>query len=230
MAFLFVIVSGKVEIADSCGISKAFLKKRLFYLSEVKGTEYFADGDRMVAYDAGKTRIFEVWSTHGDYTEITNCCHIRNQNYVEEPETEKSHYKNWADAMLRWAVYFGIGWNVTTFVAWESFYLPYLIGLLFIIIARFGILYAIWEADDVELEEQGIHIKNAVLYNYLDLTFKRAYPLFQFRDKKGLHLVYGREKMPIREIQQKMGKEYEILYAPGKVAGVKLQTKQELSL
>lgn len=230
LLFLPIMCCRKVEIVGSCGISKAFLKKRLFYLSEVAGFDYFAGGDSAVAYDAAKTQIFNITRRDGNYTEIINTCHKKSERYVEEPKVEKARHWNRVDTLFRVALYLGITWTIFYTIMEERLYLPYLFAVILIFIVRISIADAVESDEDGALRGHGTCIENAVLSNYLDSSFGRAYPIFEFRYKRGRHLVYGREKMKLQEIQENLGKEYKIIYAPGKASAVKIWEEEFLDI
>ena len=221
LSLLVVVSCRKVEIVGNCGISKAFLKKRLFYLSEVKGVNYFAGGDRMVAYGMNHLSIFETMKSYGNYAEIIEVLKRERKDYVDEPEVENSSTMLRMDTVSRTAVYIGIILNIVGLLI-QEYSKFYLIGLGVVVVARIMVEDHFWEKEDYALEENGSIIENAVLTDYLACVGGNAYPIFIFMDKEHKHMVYSSTKMKMKEIHDNLGKGYTISYAPGKASAVKI--------
>ena len=222
IAFTIIGAIRKVEIVGNCGISKAFLKKRLFYLSEIETINISPQNDRIAVSGADGTKIFDITRPCGCYEEIMSALAHKNVNIVKEKELEKQGKVKWLESICRMALYIVLPTNIACFLADD--YSTILLGILLLVlfIWIFVISY-MNDAEDVILLEEGELIDNAILVDYMDLTMGNAYPIFSFSDKRGEHRMYARTKMKMQVIKENMGKAIPVYYAPGKAMSVMIK-------
>lgn len=217
----------KVEIVGNCGIAKQFLKTRLFYLSEIRDVDYTAGGDRIVACDSGKVKIFDTERQYGNYEEIVSVCKNPPSEYVREPEIENGKMKSRVATLTWLGMCICAVATVYMYVTFGKIHVWFLAGGIAFVILKMAVVDSFSDSEDVILEEHGNIVHEAQLISYLDDTWGTAYPLYKFKDKKGWHMVYESVKRDTKEVMENIGNTYDILYAPGKAAAVKRVENRE---
>ena len=216
----------KVEIVGNCGFSRAFLKKRFFYLSEIREINISPEHDRMVVCGVDGTKIFDISKTNGCFDEIENAIKNRNNGIVKEKETESSRKYLWLESISRIVLCLTLVISVVGIFADE--YSGTLLGALAVIgLIRVLIMSHINDAEDTTLLDEGKLIEDAILINYINNEWGSAYPIFEFTDVNGRHVMYAKTKMKMKLIEECMGKICPIYYAPGKAMSVRLKTEED---
>lgn len=207
----------RTEIWETCAVSKTILRNRHFYLSEITNTQLFAGGSRIVVYGAGNRWLCEAMSNFTEYEAFLRSVKDKSGKYAAEPVPTHLARRGKIEGTLRITVIVMAVLAIMGILTDAEYKFFLVAGFVVSILAKWILEEKELSNDEKNLKQYGRKIE-ASLIGYMDETDGWAYPVFEFEDRMGKHMVMGLRSVEMCEMQ--VGEQATILYAPEKVAAV----------
>ena len=207
----------RTEIWETCAVSKTILRNRHFYLSEITNTQLFAGGSRIVVYGAGNRWLCEAMSNFTEYEAFLRSVKDKQRKYVAEPVPTNIVRRGKMEGTLRIIIIATAVLAIMGMITDAEYKVFIVAGFVVSLLAKLILEEKELSNDEKKLIQYGRKI-DALLIGYMDETDGCAYPVFEFEDRRGKHMVMGLGTVEMCEMQ--IGEQVTILYAPEKVAAV----------